>query len=119
MASLLSLLALAWVYIFILVCAPLYFSIAPKVLIIIQFNIRWRIRNLPRFQWQLIEKPMDLLIVRDFFLSQWIERWTSYQLSLFAADTLQAIGGVLNFKWVQDGEVKVGSYCDAQGGVHF
>ena len=54
-----------------------------------------------------------------FFLSQWIDSWRSYQLSLFAADTLQAIGGVLNFKWVQDGTVKVGSYCDAQGGVHF
>jgi hypothetical protein len=28
---------------------------------------------------------------------------------------LQAIGGVLNFKWLQDGKVEGGSFCDAQG----
>ncbi len=49
-----------------------YFSIVPNVLIIIQYNVRWRIRNLPRHQWQLFDQPIDLLIVRDF-LSQWIE----------------------------------------------
>ena len=43
-----------------------------KLIIIIQCNVRWRIRNLPRHQWQLFNQPIDLLIVRDP-LSQWIE----------------------------------------------
>jgi hypothetical protein len=34
---------------------------------------------------------------------------------LFVADTLQAIGGAVNAKWVGSGKVEVGSFCDAQG----
>jgi hypothetical protein len=40
---------------------------------------------------------------------------TSSQLSLFFADTLQALGGALNAKWVTDGKVEVGTFCNSQG----
>ncbi|KAF8160646.1 hypothetical protein B0H34DRAFT_838433 [Crassisporium funariophilum] len=36
-------------------------------------------------------------------------------VSLFFADVLQAIGAVMDIKWVQDGKVEVGGFCDAQG----
>ena len=37
------------------------------------------------------------------------------QLSLLVADVLQAIGGILSVKWVYDGKVVTGSFCNAQG----
>ena len=37
------------------------------------------------------------------------------QLSLFAADLLQAIGAALDVKWVHQGFVQVGGFCTAQG----
>ena len=37
------------------------------------------------------------------------------QLSLFTADALQAIGAVMNIKWVGTGQVKAGQFCSAQG----
>jgi len=37
------------------------------------------------------------------------------KLSLFVADTLQAIGGAVNAKWVDSGKVEAGTFCDAQG----
>jgi len=37
------------------------------------------------------------------------------QLSLFIADALQAIGAVMNIKWVGTGQVKSGRFCSAQG----
>jgi len=40
---------------------------------------------------------------------------TYEQLSLLIADALQAIGGVLDAKWVIDGKVEVGTLCNAQG----
>ncbi|KAF8271052.1 hypothetical protein EI94DRAFT_1721231 [Lactarius quietus] len=36
-------------------------------------------------------------------------------LSLFAYDTLQALGGILHIRWAHDGIVTTGSYCTAQG----
>jgi len=39
----------------------------------------------------------------------------SPQLSLLLADVLQAIGGILSVKWIYDGKVVVGSFCNAQG----
>ena len=38
------------------------------------------------------------------------------QFSLFSADILQAIGAVMDIKWIHDGKVEVGSFCNAQGG---
>jgi hypothetical protein len=35
---------------------------------------------------------------------------------LFIANTLQAIGGALNFHWINIGKVEVGSFCNVQGG---
>ena len=39
----------------------------------------------------------------------------SPQLSLLLADVLQAIGAILNLKWIYDGKVVAGSFCNAQG----
>jgi hypothetical protein len=47
---------------------------------------------------RLFRQPMDLLM-----------------LSLFIADALQATGGVLNAKWVNDGKIEVGTLCNVQG----
>ncbi|THH21357.1 hypothetical protein EW146_g174 [Bondarzewia mesenterica] len=38
-----------------------------------------------------------------------------YMMSLFCSDMLQAIGYVLNIKWVHEGMVQTGSFCTAQG----
>ncbi|KAJ3517235.1 hypothetical protein NLJ89_g633 [Agrocybe chaxingu] len=35
--------------------------------------------------------------------------------SLFLADILQAIGAVMDIKWIQEGKVEAGGFCDAQG----
>jgi hypothetical protein len=37
------------------------------------------------------------------------------QLSLFIADFIQALGAVVNVKWVNEGKVFIGPYCTAQG----
>jgi len=37
------------------------------------------------------------------------------QLSLFFADLLQAIGSVMDLKWVVNGHLEVGEFCSAQG----
>ncbi|KAF8915566.1 hypothetical protein CPB85DRAFT_413173 [Mucidula mucida] len=48
--------------------------------------------------WRFIQEPMDV-----------------FMLSLFAADFLQALGAVLDIKWINEGVVEVGSFCTAQG----
>jgi len=37
------------------------------------------------------------------------------QFSLICADIVQAIGMVLNLKWVIEGKVEIGVFCNAQG----
>ena len=34
---------------------------------------------------------------------------------MFVADALQAIGAVMDIKWVGTGQVKAGEFCSAQG----
>ncbi|KDR79579.1 hypothetical protein GALMADRAFT_137377 [Galerina marginata CBS 339.88] len=68
------------------------------VFVIISRNVAWRVRNSPTNRWQVFYTPMDLLM-----------------FSLFSADLLQAIGGVMNLKWINDGKVQVGDFCSAQG----
>jgi len=48
-------------------------------------------------RWRLIRVPMDI-----------------YLLSLFAADIVLSIGGVINAKWVRDGKSQRGGWCSAQ-----
>ena len=43
----------------------------------------------------------------------------STQLSLFIGDLLQAIGSVMDLKWVGSGHLEVGQFCSAQGGFLF
>ncbi|KAJ7775991.1 hypothetical protein DFH07DRAFT_731917, partial [Mycena maculata] len=39
------------------------------------------------------------------------------QLSLFTADLLQSLGGVLDVRWINDGIVHIGGLCTAQGAL--
>jgi len=41
----------------------------------------------------------------------------AYYVSLIAANTLQAVGTLMNFHWVVLGDVISGPYCSAQGGM--
>ncbi|KDR75047.1 hypothetical protein GALMADRAFT_69340 [Galerina marginata CBS 339.88] len=68
------------------------------VFVIILRNLVWRIRHVPREKWRVFHQPMDLLM-----------------FSLFSADVLQAIGAVMDVKWIQDGKVESGNFCNAQG----
>ncbi|PPQ83623.1 hypothetical protein CVT25_006308 [Psilocybe cyanescens] len=47
---------------------------------------------------RIFQEPTDLLM-----------------FSLFSADVLQAIGAVMDVKWVHDGRVQIGHFCNAQG----
>lgn len=51
-------------------------------------------------KWHLVQEPMDVLM-----------------LSLFVADLIQAIGAVMDVRWVHSGKVEVGAFCTAQGVV--
>ncbi|KAH9978595.1 hypothetical protein BGW80DRAFT_1279883 [Lactifluus volemus] len=51
-----------------------------------------------RKQVKLLETPTDIFL-----------------FSLFICELLQALGGLLNIRWVHNGIVKTGSYCTAQG----
>ncbi|KAJ6629520.1 hypothetical protein B0H10DRAFT_1776278 [Mycena sp. CBHHK59/15] len=48
----------------------------------------------------IVQEPMDVLM-----------------LSLFVADLIQAIGAVMDARWVHAGKVEVGAFCTAQGVV--
>ncbi|EPQ56950.1 hypothetical protein GLOTRDRAFT_26028, partial [Gloeophyllum trabeum ATCC 11539] len=50
--------------------------------------------------WQLVQKPVDL-----------------YVLCLFVCDLIQAVGGMINAKWVTEGKVYTGGFCTFQGAI--
>ena len=54
--------------------------------------------------WWCVPIPEEMGIQNDIL-----------KFSLFVADTLQAIGGAVNAKWVHSGKVEAGTFCDAQG----
>lgn len=66
-------------------------------LLIIRNVFRSFVRD-PTGNWRLLNGPMDI-----------------YMMSLFCSDLLQAIGYVLNIKWVHQGKVETGGFCTAQG----
>jgi hypothetical protein len=37
------------------------------------------------------------------------------QLSLFTGDLVQAVGALLQIRWIDAGKVQVGSFCTVQG----
>jgi len=61
-------------------------------------NVIWRMRHVSQDKLRLFHQPMDLLI-----------------FSLICADIVQALGMILNLKWVVEGKVEVGRFCSAQG----
>lgn len=70
------------------------------IFVLFGFIIRnvYRHSRYSRGQWSLVQEPTDI-----------------YMLSLFAFDLIQAIGSVLDMKWVNEGKVYTGPYCTAQG----
>ncbi|KAA1473968.1 hypothetical protein DENSPDRAFT_840507 [Dentipellis sp. KUC8613] len=64
------------------------------------------VRNIFRYRrdavdpWRLLDKPLDI-----------------YMLSLFCSDLVQALGGVLDVKWINEGKVYSGTFCSAQGAI--
>lgn len=39
------------------------------------------------------------------------------QLSLLLSDTLVALGGILNLRWIAEGKAFCGGFCSGQGGL--
>lgn len=63
--------------------------------------IRNGVRHVRRTgKWYLVQAPTDVLM-----------------LSLFVADLIQAVGAVMDVRWVHSGKVEVGAFCTAQGVV--
>ncbi|KAJ7025872.1 hypothetical protein C8F04DRAFT_1126975 [Mycena alexandri] len=63
--------------------------------------IRNGIRHVRRTgKWHLVQDPMDVLM-----------------LSLFVGDLFQAVGAVVDIKWIHSGVLTVGPYCTAEGVV--
>jgi hypothetical protein len=65
---------------------------------------------------KLLETPADIFLVclAMYPLTQ-SHAGCMAQLSLFICEFLQALGGLLNIRWVHNGIVEAGSYCTAQG----
>ncbi|EIM82772.1 uncharacterized protein STEHIDRAFT_160399 [Stereum hirsutum FP-91666 SS1] len=70
------------------------------IFVLFGFIIRnvYRHSRYSRGQWSLVQEPTDI-----------------YMLSLFTFDLIQAIGSVMDMKWVNEGKTYKGSYCTAQG----
>ena len=112
-----SLAAVGYIFLVILVCA----AFSEEYLMILTLFYQWNVGRLyldpdkRRKGLRLFHQPMDLLMVSSYTLID-SEIWPSWQqLSLFFADTLQAIGGALNTRWISEGKVELGTFCDAQG----
>jgi len=61
-------------------------------------NTLQHIRHTPAGKFNIVREPMDI-----------------FMLSLFAADFVQAVGAVMDIKWINDGKVEIGNFCTAQG----
>ncbi|KAJ7282868.1 hypothetical protein C8J57DRAFT_53677 [Mycena rebaudengoi] len=71
------------------------------VLGVLTFINRNAIRHIRRTgKWSIVQAPMDV-----------------FMLSLFVADLVQAIGAVMDVRWVHSGHVEAGAFCTAQGVV--
>ncbi|PBK95518.1 hypothetical protein ARMGADRAFT_1145799, partial [Armillaria gallica] len=58
----------------------------------------WTLRKKAVEDWDFLQEPMDV-----------------FMLSLFFADLIQALGAVLDIKWINEGKVETGPFCTAQG----
>jgi hypothetical protein len=67
--------------------------------------------------FKLLETPADIFLVClvAMYLPTQSHAGCTTQVSLFICEFLQALGGLLNIRWVHNGIVKAGSYCTAQG----
>ncbi|KAJ7893850.1 hypothetical protein B0H14DRAFT_2559484 [Mycena olivaceomarginata] len=63
---------------------------------------------------RVVQVPMDLLMVGSS-ATRFILGLTSKQLSLFLGDLFQSLGVVMDLRWINDGIVRVGDLCTAQG----
>ncbi|KAI9445892.1 hypothetical protein H4582DRAFT_2093698 [Lactarius indigo] len=76
----------------------LSFGAVIAVFILIVRNVLRYRRALPNGNWKLLRTPTDI-----------------YMLSLFSYDIVQAVGGILSFRWAHNGIVTTGPYCTTQG----
>jgi len=66
--------------------------------------------------WRILKMPMELYLVSRRTRLLTIEGWlTPTQLSLFVADLIHGFGASLSLKWVLEGKVRTGTYCNVQG----
>ena len=73
-------------------------------------------RHFPTTALRIFHQPMDILMVRiKYAFESSAVQCYPLQASLLVADVVQAVGAVMNLKWVQAGKVEVGPYCTAQG----
>ncbi|KAI0314284.1 hypothetical protein OF83DRAFT_1064113 [Amylostereum chailletii] len=68
------------------------------VFLLIARNVLRHKRAHPKGKWRLLREPTDV-----------------YMFSLLVLDAVQAMGNVLDVRWVNIGKVFTGSYCNAQG----
>ncbi|KAK0476750.1 hypothetical protein IW261DRAFT_1566827 [Armillaria novae-zelandiae] len=61
-------------------------------------NALHHVRKKALKDWDFLQEPMDV-----------------FMLSLFFADFIQALGAVLDIKWINEGKVETGPFCTAQG----
>ncbi|KAK0213163.1 hypothetical protein DFS33DRAFT_101077 [Desarmillaria ectypa] len=61
-------------------------------------NALYHVRKKAVKDWNFLQEPMDV-----------------FMLSLFFADLIQALGAVLDIKWINEGKVETGPFCTAQG----
>lgn len=52
-------------------------------------------------------------------LIRYVLIFTSLQFSIFLGEAIQALGELLNIKWVNDGKVEIGAFCTTQGTSRF
>jgi hypothetical protein len=90
-------------------------SINKQVLILldhVQINIFRLTRK--RHQWRLVNVPMDVYMVSfSFSIPRLLPTHT--KISLFLANFLHGIGGMINTKWLHEGMVHSGAACWSQG----
>jgi hypothetical protein len=80
-----------------------------------QRNTTRHIRHAPAGKFNIVREPMDIFMVRLLAPAQQENLAHASQLSLFAADFVQALGAVMDIKWIKDGKVEIGTFCTAQG----
>ncbi|KAF5385891.1 hypothetical protein D9615_002585 [Tricholomella constricta] len=89
------------------------------VFFIIARNVIQHIRHTPDGKISIVQEPMDIFMASpcrfDIYVHLVYQTLHALQLSLFIADFIQALGAVMDIKWIHEGKVEIGNFCTAQG----